>query len=80
MTEEAVKALIEAGIKDAHVEVVDTRGSGDHFQAIVISDEFEDISLVKRHQMVYASLDAHLTKEIHALQLNTLTNAEWKKQ
>ena len=34
MTEEAVKGLIESGIENAHVEVADTRGGGDHFCAV----------------------------------------------
>lgn len=79
MTEEAVKALIEKGIDDSHVEVVDTRGSGDHFQAVVISDVFDGKSLVQRHRMVYETLGTLLTHEIHALQLSTMTRSEWKK-
>ena len=79
MTEEAVKGLIESGIENAHVEVADTRGGGDHFQAVVISDTFEDMSLVQSHRMVYESLGSLMTNEIHALQLITLTKSEWKK-
>ncbi|MBL7013688.1 MAG: BolA/IbaG family iron-sulfur metabolism protein [Candidatus Marinimicrobia bacterium] len=79
MTEEAVQLLIEEGIENAHVEVADTRGSGDHFQAVVISDTFVDKSLVQRHRMVYEALGSIMTNEIHALQLSTLTKSEWKK-
>ncbi len=79
MEPEKVKELILRYIPDAHVEVVDTTGTKDHFSAVVISDSFEGLNMVKQHQMVYQALGSHLTKEIHALQLKTMTKREWKK-
>ena len=79
METEKVKELIMNGIPDAHVEVIDTTGTKDHFSTIVVSDLFNDLNIVKQHQMVYKSLESYLTKEIHALQLKTLTTAEWGK-
>ena len=79
MEPNAVKTLIEAGIPNAKVEVVDTTGTKDHFSAIVISDSFEGLSLVEQHQTVYKAVGDHLTKEIHALQLNTYSPAQWVK-
>ncbi len=73
MNPEKIKSMIEAGIPGAEVQVTDTRGSGDHYSAIVISESFDGLSFVEQHQMVYQSLKGHLTKEIHALQLKTLT-------
>ena len=48
-----VKELIIAGLTDPHVEVTDTTGTGDHFSAVIISDDFNDLSLIKQHQLVY---------------------------
>lgn len=79
MEPEQVKELILNGIPDAQVEVIDTTGTKDHFSAIVVSDLFIDLNMVTQHQMVYKSLESYLTKEIHALQLKTMTIAEWKK-
>ncbi|MBT6391114.1 MAG: BolA/IbaG family iron-sulfur metabolism protein [Candidatus Marinimicrobia bacterium] len=79
MEPNAVKTLIESGIPKAKVEVVDTTGTKDHFSAIVISDSFEGLSLVEQHQTVYKAVGDHLTKEIHALQLNTYSPAQWVK-
>ena len=79
MEPEKVKELILNGIPDAHVEVIDTTGTKDHFSAIVVSDLFDGLNMVKQHQMVYKSLGSYLTKEIHALQLKTMTSVEWKK-
>ena len=75
-----ISELISSGLKHAHVEVTDTTGGGDHFSAIVVSDDFQGLSLVDQHQLVYKSLGKYLTKEIHALQLKTMTWKQWKKQ
>ncbi len=75
-----VKELIIAGLTDPHVEVADTTGTGDHFSAVIISDDFNDLSLIKQHQLVYKSLGNYLTNEIHALQLKTYSKSAWEKQ
>ena len=77
MEAEVVKKLIETGIPESQVEVVDTTGTKDHFSAIVISHLFEGLSLVEQHQTVYKAVGNHLTKEIHALQLNTYSLTQW---
>jgi acid stress-induced BolA-like protein IbaG/YrbA len=80
MTEQDLKQRIESGLTGAQVQVFDTKGTGDHFSAVVIFDEFEGKSLVKRHQMVYATVSDVLTKELHALQLKTYSHKEWKQE
>ena len=79
MEPEAVKILIENGIPDARIEVVDTTGSKDHFSAVVISSSFEGLSLIEQHQKVYNAIGDHMTKEIHALQLKTFSIQECEK-
>ena len=79
MEPEAVKILIENGIPDARIEVVDTTGSKDHFSAVVISSSFEGLSLIEQHQKVYSAIGDHMTKEIHALQLKTFSIQEMEK-
>jgi|TARA_B100001996_G_C18578305_1_gene561232 acid stress-induced BolA-like protein IbaG/YrbA len=74
-----ISELISSGLKHAHVEVTDTTGGGDHFSATVISDDFEGLSLVDQHQLVYKTLGNYLTNEIHALQLKTMTRSKWGK-
>lgn len=74
-----VKELITAGLASSHVEVADTTGTGDHFSAVVVSDDFIELSLVEQHQLVYKTLGNYLTKEIHALQLKTFSKSAWKK-
>jgi len=79
MEPEAVIAIIEAGIPNAKVEVVDTTGTKDHFSAVVISDTFDGLSLVDQHQAVYKAVGNHMTNEIHALQLKTYSPEQWAK-
>ncbi|MDF0554239.1 BolA/IbaG family iron-sulfur metabolism protein [Kamptonema sp. UHCC 0994] len=73
-----VMAMIQAGLPDAKVQVDDLTGGGDHYQAIVISSEFEGKSRVKQHQLVYSTLkEAMASEAIHALGLKTYTPTEW---
>ena len=75
VTNESVKRGIEAGLACEHVEVL---GDGEHFQATVVSREFEGRSRVQRHQLVYAALGDRMREEIHALSMKTLTPQEWR--
>ena len=70
METEKVKALIEAGLPGAQVEVT---GDGRHFEAVVISGAFEGKSLIQRHRMVMATVnDKIASDELHALSIKTL--------
>ena len=71
-----VREMIERGIPGARVEVVDTTGGGDHFEALVVTDQFEGKGLVERHQIVYAALGDAMRARVHALALKTLTPAQ----
>ena len=75
VTNESVKQGIEQGLACEHVEVI---GDGQHFQAIIVSKEFEGRSRVQRHQLVYAALGERMREEIHALSMKTLTPQEWR--
>ncbi|MEN8176394.1 MAG: BolA/IbaG family iron-sulfur metabolism protein [Pseudomonadota bacterium] len=67
----AVKALIEAGMPDARVDV---SGDGRHFEATVVSPSFEGKSLIQRHRMVMATVQAQIaSEELHALSIKAYT-------
>ena len=51
-------------------------GSESHFKVTLVSDEFRDLMLIKRHRQVNKVLEKEL-KQIHALALHTLTSEEW---
>jgi len=65
--------LIKQNIADSEVFVENLKGD-DHLQVTVISSEFNGLSLVKQHQLVYSALKEELASEaIHALALKTET-------
>lgn len=74
-TPESIKASLASGLDCRHVEVA---GDGHHFEAVIVSPEFEGLSRIKRHQRVYAALGDRMREEIHALSMTTLTPAEWE--
>ena len=80
MDSQEIKRLIEAGLPGAHVEVRDTTGGGDHFEAMVVSDSFEGKGLIERHQAVYAALGDAMRARIHALSLTTLTPVQYSNR
>jgi acid stress-induced BolA-like protein IbaG/YrbA len=76
-TPDSIKATIEAGLG---CERVDVRGDGHHFEALIVSNAFEKLSKVRRHQLVYAALGERMREEIHALSMTTLTPSEWAER
>ena len=68
-----VKQWIEEGLEGARVEI---EGDGQHFFAVVISPEFEGLSRIRRHQLVYGALGERMRSDIHALSMRTLTPEE----
>ena len=72
-TKSKVINLIKQKIADSEVYVENLKGD-DHLQVTVISSEFNVLSLVKQHQLVYSALKEELASEaIHALALKTET-------
>ena len=76
MKPEEINSLITAYIENSIVEV--SSDDNVHFEATVISQSFENKSLIERHKMVYASLGDKMKQEIHALAITALTPDENK--
>ena len=72
-----------------HVEIIDQsaghtghlgfQSGGGHFQALIVSPRFENLSTLDRHRLVYELVGMPNNPAIHALSMKTLTPAEWKK-
>ena len=75
VTAESVKQGIAAGLECEHLEVA---GDGEHFQALIVSRQFEGRNRVQRHQLVYQALGERMREEIHALSMRTVTPQEWQ--
>lgn len=74
MDNEQVKALIEAGMPGAKVELI---GDACNMAVLVVSDAFEGKSLIQRHRMVMEGVKAHIaSNELHALSIQAKTPAE----
>ena len=70
-----IRQCIEEGLQCEHVEV---SGDGRHFEALIVSTQFQGLSKVRQHQLVYGALGERMREEIHALSMKTLTPEEWK--
>ncbi|HKJ94063.1 MAG TPA: BolA/IbaG family iron-sulfur metabolism protein [Gammaproteobacteria bacterium] len=74
MNPETIKQLLEEGLNDARVEVV---GDGQHFQALIVTPDFEGEALIARHRRVNAVLREHIDSNmLHAISMRTLTPGE----
>ncbi|WP_380874641.1 ATP-binding protein [Sphingomonas sp. DBB INV C78] len=73
MAAEDIEAMIRAAIPDAHVEITDLAGDGDHYAARVVSESFRGLPRVRQHQRVYDALGGRMGGVLHALQLTTAT-------
>ena len=49
---------------------------GGHFRLTIVAPEFESLSSVARHRAIYAALNRHIPKEIHALTISALSPKE----
>ena len=73
---EQVQTIIQERLSNVEVKVV---GDGQHFEAIIVSSDFEGKTRVKQHQIVYGVLQDELaTETIHALSLKTFTPEAWQ--
>jgi stress-induced morphogen len=70
---ELLETLLRGAFPGAStVEVVDRTGGGDHFHVTVVSGQFEGLSLVDQHKLVYAALAEPLADgTIHELRITT---------
>ena len=78
MNPDAITRLIEQGLPGCQAEVK-TDGQG-HYEALVITEQFQGKRSIARHQMVYGTLGALVGSEIHALALRTYTPEEWQSK
>lgn len=74
ISNDEVAKLIEEGIPGAKVTV---DGDGYKYETTVISESFEGVGTLKRHQAVYAAVNSAITSgELHALTIIAKTPDE----
>ena len=55
-------------------------GSESHFKLVLVSKDFNGLSLVARHKLIYKILGDELKNGVHALALHTYTEEEWREK
>ena len=79
-----IESVLKESLDPSHLEVINESfmhnvpaGSESHFKLILVSDTFENMTLVKRHQAVYKAL-GEVMNEIHALSMHLYDLKEFK--
>jgi acid stress-induced BolA-like protein IbaG/YrbA len=78
ITPQEISQLIEQGLPDTRAQVASDDNT--HFEAVVVSPQFEGQRPLRRHQMVYACLGDRVGNEIHALSIRAFTPDEWSSR
>jgi acid stress-induced BolA-like protein IbaG/YrbA len=74
VTPEQIKIYIMEGMP---CDRVDVSGDGQHFEALIVSPSFRNLTRVQQHQIVYRALGDRMREEIHALSMKTFTPEDW---
>jgi BolA protein len=81
-----IQEKLTAALAPKHLDVINEShmhsvapGSETHFKVLVVSDAFENKTLIERHRAVNAALAEELKKGLHALTIRALTPAQWEK-
>ena len=77
LTKNEISKLIMLAFPDAILELKDTAGDNNHYSAKIISKNFNGVSKVDQHKMVYKALKGKMGNELHALALTTEGINEW---
>lgn len=77
VTPESIQKNIEQGMTTSYLKVV---GDGQHFEAVIVSEEFTGMSRIQRQQRVNKTLGDRMDGEIHALSMKTFTPQEWQEK
>jgi len=74
MTPQKIEQLIQQGMSDAEVSVSGAEGK---FTTEVVSQQFDGLTPIKRHKLVYACVNDEITSgALHALTIIAKTPAE----
>lgn len=90
MTAIEIQERLSQHIKASILEVKDdsakhkrhkqSEGKGGHYKLMIVSNEFEGMTLVQRHRKIYDALQMHGSTQIHALAIAAWTEKEWKEK
>lgn len=82
--QQRIENSLSEGLHPAHLEVANEShmhsvppNSETHFKVTLVSEAFDGLNQVKRHQKVYALLQELMQNPVHALALHTYSPEEW---
>ena len=64
---------------DQHIGHSGYSNGNSHFEIFIVSSQFNNLSKVKRHKLIYNVLKYELETQIHALSIKALTPLEYNK-
>jgi BolA family transcriptional regulator, general stress-responsive regulator len=85
LIEDCLRRELEA----VHVEVSDQSAhhaghagaaGGGHYSVLIVSPRFEGLTRLEAQRLVYAAMGDLMASAVHALQMRTLTPAEWTRR
>ena len=53
---------------------------GGHFAITIVSNKFEQLNKIKRHQLIYGVFKDDFKQSIHALQIKAYSQKEWENK
>ncbi len=81
-----IESKLKESLSPSHLEVINEsymhkvpKGAETHFKVVIVTDRFDGLSAVKRHQLVYGVLSEEMQTKpgVHALAITSRTPAEW---
>jgi BolA protein len=71
-----IQSLVIDDESHLHAGHAGAASGGGHFRLEIVATDFKGLNLVARHRAVYAALNRHIPKEIHALTIVALAPNE----
>lgn len=87
IVQQQIETKLTEALSPLHLEVANEShmhsvppNSETHFKVVLVSDAFDGLRPVRRHQLIYQTLEVELAGPVHALALHTHTPAEWQSK
>jgi len=78
MTNEELASLLKSELTLADVKV---KSEGSHFQIIAVDNRFDEMTRVKKQQLIYKPLSDKIADgTMHAITIKTFTEEQWKRE
>jgi len=86
-TKTTIEEKLQKQFTPAYLEVINEssnhnvpEGSESHFKVIIVTENFDKQSLIKRHRLVNETLQEELNGKIHALAIHAYTPNDWQEK